>query len=53
MGVLGCPNLPQAELKDTDGESGAAQRGQEAGVGCIFAAEVGHGAFVGPLYCAH
>ena len=49
MGVLGCPNLPQEALVDADGESGASSRSSEVSVGCLFAAQKGHGAFVGPL----
>lgn len=49
VGVLGCPNLPQTALVDADGEAGAASRSSEGGVGCLFAAQKGHGAFVGPL----
>jgi hypothetical protein len=53
VGVLGCPNLPQTALVDADGESGAASRSSEAGVGCLFAAQKGQGAFVGSLRGEH
>lgn len=49
VGVLACPNLPQAPLVDADGEAGAAQRSSHQGAGCLFAAQKGSGAFVGPL----
>eukprot|EP00884_Botryococcus_braunii_P005140 jgi/Botrbrau1/14627/Bobra.0364s0011.1 len=49
LGVLGCPNLPQAPITDLDGESGAAKRVGEAGVGCLFTAVRGQGAFQQPL----
>ena len=49
VGVLACPNLPQAPLVDADGEAGAALRSADDDVGCLFAAQRGSGAFVGPL----
>lgn len=49
LGVLGCPNLPQERITDEQGEAGVAERAGEPGVGCMFAAHRGSGAFVGPL----
>ena len=49
VGVLGCPNLPQARISDNDGSSNSAGKAGSAGVGVIFTAERGHGAFAGPL----
>ena len=49
VGVLGCPNLPQVALVDADGQAGASSRSSEESVGCLFAAQKGQGAFVGPL----
>lgn len=48
-GVLGCPNLPQAPITEEDGLEGAASRSGESGIGCIFAASRGYGAYVGPI----
>lgn len=49
LGVLGCPNLSQEQITEEQGEAGAAEHAGEPGVGCLFAAQLGHGAFVGPL----
>ena len=51
LGVLGCPNLPHARLRDEDVGAGAAELGdgQVGGVGTLFTATRGAGAFAGPL----
>lgn len=49
VGVLGCPNLPLAPITDADGAAGAAARAGEAGVGVLFSAMRGCGAFAGAL----
>ena len=49
LGVLGCPNLSQDPITDEQGEAGAAEHAGEPGIGCMFAAQVNQGAFVGPL----
>lgn len=49
LGVLGCPNLPQATVGDDDGGAGAAERSSAEGVGCLFLAHRGAGAYVAPL----
>ena len=49
VGVLGCPNLPLEPITDADGAAGAAERVGTAGVGALFHATRGGGAFVGPL----
>ncbi len=49
VGVLGCPNLPLEPITDADGAAGAAERAGEAGVGVLFSAMRGCGAFVAPL----
>ena len=49
MGVLGCPNLPQARISDSDGTGNSAERAGTQGVGVIFAARKGGGAYAGPL----
>ena len=48
LGVLGCPNLPSAVLGD-NASTDAAEHAGEPGIGCLFAAVRGGGAFVGPL----
>lgn len=51
LGVLGCPNLPQWSVTNVDcNEPGACEPYDERGVGCLFAAQRGHGAFAGPLF---
>jgi 3'(2'), 5'-bisphosphate nucleotidase/inositol polyphosphate 1-phosphatase len=53
LGVLGAPNLPEAAITDADCASGQASvPGNEHGVGCAFAAELGRGAWAGPLWVA-
>ena len=49
VGVLGCPNLPQKRIEDEDGVAESASKAGTDGVGVIFAAETGQGAFAGPL----
>ncbi len=49
VGVLGCPNLPTAQLRDEDGTGNSAEKAGSDGVGVIFAAQKGCGAFAGPL----
>ena len=49
LGVLGCPNLPQQPIQEEDGAAGVAERVGTEGIGCLFTAIRGHGAFVGPL----
>ncbi|CAK0782351.1 hypothetical protein CVIRNUC_005644 [Coccomyxa viridis] len=49
VGVLGCPNLPQKRIEDEDGVGESASKAGTDGVGVIFAAEKGQGAFAGPL----
>lgn len=49
LGVLGCPNLPVEPLTPEQGEAGAAEHAGEPGYGCMFAAQLHEGAFVGPL----
>ncbi|KAK9811515.1 hypothetical protein WJX72_005139 [[Myrmecia] bisecta] len=49
LGVLGCPNLPQQPITEADGLEGAAAKVGSEGIGCLFAAQRGQGAFVGPL----
>ena len=49
VGVLGCPNLPQKRIEDEDGAGESASKAGTDGVGVIFAAERGQGAFAGPL----
>ena len=49
LGVLGCPNLPQQQVQDKDGAAGVAERVGDEGIGCLFTAVKGQGAFVGPL----
>ncbi|KAK9825413.1 hypothetical protein WJX81_003131 [Elliptochloris bilobata] len=49
VGVLGCPNLPMEPITDADAAAGAAERVGQAGVGALFSATLGGGAFVGPL----
>ncbi|KXZ44070.1 hypothetical protein GPECTOR_74g684 [Gonium pectorale] len=50
LGVLGCPNLPQGSVADDDGGDGAAARCGQEGVGCLFSAHRGAGAFATPLW---
>lgn len=38
LGVLGCPNLPRAQVTDEVGQSGSAERADPAAVGCLFLA---------------
>lgn len=47
--MLGCPNLPQKRIEDADGADESASKAGTEGVGVIFAAERGQGAFAGPL----
>ena len=47
--MLGCPNLPQKRIEDEDGVGESASKAGTGGVGVIFAAERGQGAFAGPL----
>jgi len=49
LGVLGCPNMPVAPLTDSDGGSDAAGRVGTDGIGVLFTAQQGCGAFVAPL----
>jgi len=49
LGVLGCPNLPQQPIQEEDGAAGVAERVGTEGIGCLFTAITGQGAFVGPL----
>lgn len=49
LGVLGCPNLPKQSIQEEDGAAGVAERVGTEGIGCIFTAVKGQGAFVGPL----
>ncbi|CAL8471122.1 g10664 [Coccomyxa elongata] len=49
VGVLGCPNLPTAQLRDEDGTGNSAEKAGSDGIGVIFAAQKGCGAFAGPL----
>ncbi|DBA77012.1 TPA: hypothetical protein ACH3X1_009602 [Trebouxia sp. C0004] len=49
LGVLGCPNLPQQPIQEEDGAAGVAERVGTEGIGCLFTAIKGQGAFVGPL----
>ena len=50
LGVLGCPNLPQQSIQEEDGAAGVAEKVGTEGIGCLFTAVKGQGAFVGPLY---
>eukprot|EP00877_Chromochloris_zofingiensis_P002003 jgi/Chrzof1/11803/Cz06g10200.t1 len=50
VGVLGCPNLPQGQVTDDDCGTGAAGRSDTAGVGCLFLAHRGHGAYASSLW---
>lgn len=50
LGVLGCPNLPQARFEDDDGGTAAASRSGEAGRGCLFVAHRGRGAYAADLW---
>eukprot|EP00200_Dunaliella_tertiolecta_P000683 CAMPEP_0202359124 /NCGR_PEP_ID=MMETSP1126-20121109/12530_1 /ASSEMBLY_ACC=CAM_ASM_000457 /TAXON_ID=3047 /ORGANISM="Dunaliella tertiolecta, Strain CCMP1320" /LENGTH=431 /DNA_ID=CAMNT_0048952449 /DNA_START=103 /DNA_END=1399 /DNA_ORIENTATION=- len=52
LGVLGCPNLPQGEVKDEDGGAGPPSRGNQEGIGCLFLAHKGAGAYKAALYGA-
>jgi hypothetical protein len=47
--VLGCPNLPQSHISDEDGAGNSAEKAGTDGVGVIFAAQKGVGAFAGML----
>lgn len=47
--MLGCPNLPQSQIQDEDGACNSAAKAGTDGVGVIFAAQRGAGAFAGPL----
>ena len=47
--MLGCPNMPVAPLTDSDGGSDAAGRVGTDGIGVLFTAQQGCGAFVAPL----
>jgi len=47
--VLGCPNLPHDPVRGDDGGAGAADRAGAEGVGCLFAAAEGQGAYWAPL----
>ena len=47
--MLGCPNLPAAALGDDASVGTSAEHAGEPGVGCLFAAVRGGGAYVGPL----
>ena len=49
LGVLGCPNLPQSTIRDSDGEQGAAAKVGSDGIGCLFVASHRQGAYLGPL----
>lgn len=49
LGVLGCPNLPQQPIQEEDGAAGVAERVGTEGIGCLFTAIKGQGAFVGAL----
>lgn len=49
VGVLGCPNMPQAPISDDDCAD-VAQRSFDDDVGMIFAARRGAGTFAGPLW---
>ena len=49
VGVLGCPNLPAGQINDEDGAGNSAAKAGTDGVGVIFAAQKGVGAFAGPL----
>ena len=49
VGVLGCPNLPAGQIEDADGAGNSAAKAGTDGVGVIFAARKGAGAFAGPL----
>ncbi|KAK9803731.1 hypothetical protein WJX73_008586 [Symbiochloris irregularis] len=49
LGVLGCPNLPVEPITPEQGEAGAAEHAGEPGYGCMFAAQLHEGSFVGPL----
>lgn len=50
LGVLGCPNLPQTQVTDDDGGAGAVDNANRDGVGALFLAHRGHGAFAAPLW---
>ena len=50
LGVLGCPNLPQQPIQEEDGAAGVAEKVGTEGIGCLFTAIKGQGAFVKPLY---
>lgn len=53
LGVLGCPNLPQYQISESDCAEGQAGRSfSEEDIGTIFAARRGHGTFAGPLFDA-
>ena len=49
LGVLGCPNLPQQPIQEEDGAAGVAEKVGTKGIGCLFTAVKGQGAFVKPL----
>ena len=49
LGVLGCPNLPQQPIQEQDGAAGIAEKVGSEGIGCLFTAVKGQGAFVQPL----
>ena len=50
LGVLGCPNLPQQPIQEEDGAAGIAEKVGTEGIGCLFTAVKGQGAFVGPIH---
>lgn len=53
VGVLGCPNLPQQPIQEEDGAAGIAEKVGTEGIGCLFTAVRGQGAFVQPLNGKH
>lgn len=52
MGVLGCPNMPVAPIRDDDCDD-VAQRSFDDDVGMIFAAQRGGGTHAGNLWEVH
>ena len=49
LGVLGCPNLPSSKMSAAAAGPSKMAGVARNGVGVVFAAVRGHGAFEGPL----
>ncbi len=50
LGLLGCPNLPQGQVEDEAGGAGAMSLAGTSGVGALFVAHRGQGAYVTDLW---